>query len=372
MSFKLKLVGVVVLLAAATWFGLQMMRPEAKVVTARRERAVNAVPGSVTVLAERALQVKSDVGGRVLASSLDLSSKVLTGGLLIELDKTDVDLQIEQLEHDREAAEKRIKIGSATQFELLNAREQLETYERHQRSGSMTTVDVERQSRVVKQLEQKLELENVANQQALAKIETDLKVVRRRRDLMTVRSPVEGVVSAIFVKPGDLIAVGEPVATIIADKRVVEAKISEENFAGLKVGQRAQVRFLSYGVAQYEATVEKILPAADPLTQRYMVHLAMAKNSIDEKLLVPGITGEVNIIIAAHSDAIVIPRRALLGRNVFVVNSGRVEIRTVEVGFTSLNSVEVLRGVAEGEQVIVEDLDRFRSGDRVATVTPKS
>jgi len=369
MSFKLKLVGVVVLLAVATWLGLQMMRPEAKVATARRERAVNAVPGSVTVLAERALQVKSDVGGRVLSSTLEFSAKVSAGGVLIELDKTDVDLQIEQLEHDREAAQKRIKIGSATQYELLNAREQLDTFERQQRNGTMTTVEVERQVRFVKQLEQKLELENVANEQALAKIETDLKVVRRKRDLMTVRSPVEGVISAIFVKPGDLIAVGEPVATIIADSRVVEAKISEENFSGLKIGQRAQVRFLSYGVAQYNAKVEKILPAADPLTQRYMVHLSI---DIDPKLLVPGITGEVNIIIDARDKAIVIPRRALLGRNVFVVKDGRVEVRTVEGGFASLNIVEILRGVDEGDQVIVEDLDRFRAGDRVSTVMPKS
>jgi hypothetical protein len=93
---------------------------------------------------------------------------------------------------------------------------------------------------------------------------------------------------------------------------------------------------------------------------------------MDPKLLVPGITGEVNIVVAARDKAVVIPRRALLGRNVFVVKDGRVEVRTVEVGFTSLNSVEIVRGVEEGEQVIVEDLDRFRSGDRVTAATPKS
>jgi len=150
---------------------------------------------------------------------------------------------------------------------------------------------------------------------------------------------------------------------------VIEAKISEENFSGLKIGQKATLRFLSYGVAQYTGRVEKILPAADPLTQRYMVHLSA---EIDPKLLVPGITGEVNIIVDARDEAIVIPRRALLGRNVFVVKDGRVQIRTVEVGFTSLKSVEILRGVDQGELVIVEDLDRFRAGDRVSLHEPKS
>lgn len=365
MSFKLKLVGVVVLLAVAMWLGLQLLRPEAKVVAAKRELAISAVPGSVTVLAERALQVKSDVGGRVLASKLDLSAEMPEGGVLIELDKTDLNLQIEQLEHDRTAIRRRIEIGSPTQYELLNARDKLATFELRLKQGAMTAVDFEMQNRLVKQLEQKLELETVANEQALARIETDLKVFGRKRDLMTVRCPVEGVVSAIFVKPGDLIVPGEPVATLIADSRIVEAKISEENFSGLRVGQKATVRFLSYGATQYSGRVEKILPAADPLTQRYMVHLSV---EIDPKLLVPGITGEVNIIVDARDKAIVIPRRALLGNSVFVVTGGRVEVRTVEVGFTSLSSVEIVRGVEEGDRVIVDDLDRFRSGDRVSVV----
>ncbi len=38
MSLKLKLVGIVVLVAVATWLGLQLMRPEAKVVVAKRDR----------------------------------------------------------------------------------------------------------------------------------------------------------------------------------------------------------------------------------------------------------------------------------------------------------------------------------------------
>lgn len=363
MSSKVKLVGVLVLLAVAVWFGVQLMRPEAKVALAKRGRAINAVPGSVTVLAERALQVKSDVSGRIVRSNLVLSDKVAAGGVLIELDTGDLNLQIEQLENDRATIQKRVKIGSATQFELQNANEQLENSERLHKQGTVTAVDLERQRRVVKQIEQKLELENVANAQQLAKIENDLKVAHRNRSKMTVRSPVEGVVSAVFANVGDLIPAGEAVATIIADSRVIEARISEENFSGLKVGQAATLRFLSYGAVQYAGRVEKILPAADPLTKRYMVQLSA---EIDPKLLVPGITGEVNIVVDARDNAVTIPRRALLGQRVFRVKDGRVELRPVVLGFASLNSVEVISGLDAGDAVIVEGLDLFRPGDRVS------
>ncbi len=371
MSSKVKLVGVLVLLAVAVWFGVQLMRPEAKVALAKRGRAINAVPGSVTVLAERALQVKSDVSGRIVSSNLVLSDKVAAGGVLLELDTGDLNLQIEQLENDRATIQKRVKIGSATQFELQNATEQLENSERLHKQGTVTAVDLERQRRVVKQIEQKLELENVANAQQLAKIENDLKVAHRNRSKMTVRSPVEGVVSAVYANVGDLIPAGEAVATIIADSRVIEARISEENFSGLKAGQVATLRFLSYGATQYVGRVEKILPAADPLTKRYMVHLSA---QIDPKLLVPGITGEVNIVVDARDNAVTIPRRALLGQRVFRVKDGRVELCPVVLGFASLNSVEVLSGLDAGDAVIVEGLDLFRPGDRVsvATVQPGS
>ena len=59
-------------------------------------------------------------------------------------------------------------------------------------------------------------------------------------------------------------------------------------------------------------------------------------------------------------------RRSLQGKTVLVVKDGRVSQRTIDLGFTSLNVVEVLRGVEPGESVIVEELERFRDGDRVA------
>jgi multidrug efflux pump subunit AcrA (membrane-fusion protein) len=50
-----------------------------------------------------------------------------------------------------------------------------------------------------------------------------------------------------------------------------------------------------------------------------------------------------------------------------VVQDGRVQQRRVEVGFESLTGVEIVKGVAHGELVIVDQLDLFHDGDRVKT-----
>lgn len=362
---------VAVVIAAASWFLVHMIRQEAVVVAAFRGRAINAVPGNVTVLAGRSLDVRAEVGGRVIKSHMELSDSVEQGGLLLEIDPTDLDLEIEQLRTDLDAARKRVEIGSATAFELINAKETLEIAERAFKQGGMTAAELERHRRAVQLIEQKIELEGVSNRQQISRLETELKARERRREKMQIRSPVEGVISAIHTIEGDLIGDNTPIATIIADLRIVEAKVSEENFGGIRVGQKATVRFLGLNDTLYGARVDKILPSADPLTQRYIVHLAV---DVDTRLLIPGTTGEANIVLDARDNAVIIPRRAVFGKNVFVVKDGRVELRDVVLGFgqNSMNEVEVLEGVTEGELVIVEDIDLFREGDRVSVTETRS
>jgi multidrug efflux pump subunit AcrA (membrane-fusion protein) len=152
---------------------------------------------------------------------------------------------------------------------------------------------------------------------------------------------------------------------MITSTRTVEARISEEDFADIRKGEEASVIFLPYGDRIFKATVTKILPTADPDTQRHTVFLDV---KIDPDQLVPGITGEVSIVVGRREAGVIIPRRALFaGGKVFVVLDGRVQARTVRKGYVWQTGVEILDGVSPGEKVIVEDLDKFYDGDHVRT-----
>ena len=48
-----------------------------------------------------------------------------------------------------------------------------------------------------------------------------------------------------------------------------------------------------------------------------------------------------------------------------VVDNGVVERREIDTGYTSITAIEVLGGLQDGDQVIVEDLHLFDDGDRV-------
>jgi RND family efflux transporter MFP subunit len=364
-SFPKKTSITVLALVVVGFLYVYLSRPVALVAQATKGTALKQVPGSVIVMAEFEMELKSEVGGRIVHSELDPGHAVKAGEVLAQLDTGDLELEIEGIRMKYEADKQRIAVGSAIELELQTAKEELEEFGRLVRSGNRSEAEYTRQQRRVRAIEQRVELERVNNQLLIDGYENTLRVKQRQLEKMTIIAPFDGVISEVgAARPGDLIGSNWPLAKLISASRTVEAKISEENFADLRLGQRASVRFLPYGGALFEAVITKILPTSDPETQRYMVHLDV---KIEPDQLVPGITGEVSIVVGERKADANIPRRALFGNNVYVVNDGRVELRQVEVGFTSLTTVEILSGLSEGDEVIIDEIDRFRNGDRVRT-----
>jgi RND family efflux transporter MFP subunit len=357
------LIGVVLLVGLALLINF-LLRPQARVVRAFAGKATDAVPGSVVVRAEYEMQLKSEIGGRVVESAMDEGKVVKEGDFLLQLDPADLQLEIERIQSDLQAAEARLKVGSLAEPELEGAKADLVNAERQFKLGSISEADLQKQQRVVTGLDKRVELENVNNKQAVDSLQNALKTKQRQLEKMRMNALFDGKISDIFARKGDLIGPNAAIATIISTSRTVEAKISEENFSGIKVGQSARVRFLGYGNELYDAKVVKVLPTADPDTQRYIVHLEV---KIDPTLLIPGITGEVSIVVNERDSKTIVPRRALFQHYLYVVKDGVVERRLVQIGYLGLNQVEVVNGLAEGDMVIVEELDRFHPGDRVRT-----
>ncbi len=357
------------LLAGAAALAVFLLRPVALVAVAVRGTAVRTVPGTVEVKAEFTNELKSEVGGRVAQSVLDVGKRVEPGDVLVQLDTGDVDLEIERTRNEIVAARRKVELGSTLRADVLNMRDTVANLERQAAAGAYPQAELEKQRRTLQQLEQRMELDEVNLRLALENFENQLRSKERERQKMTIAAPAQGVVTAVFARAGDLIGGNSPIATIIATTRTIEAKLSEENFAAVKLGQKASVRFLTFGADQYNATVTKILPSADPTTQRYTVFLDVVLP--EGRILLPGLTGEVSIVISERPNATIIPRRALIGDYVYALDGSRVVRRRVEKGYEGLNQVEILKGVAVDERVVVEQQDRFRDGDRVrAQVVP--
>ena len=86
------------ILVAIGAFLLTKSVPTVVVSETHRGTAVNAVPGTVIVLAEQEMLIRGEHGGRVVTSNFEKGGTVTEGDILIQLDTGDIDLDIERSE----------------------------------------------------------------------------------------------------------------------------------------------------------------------------------------------------------------------------------------------------------------------------------
>ncbi len=364
----LKVIIAAAVLAAAAAVGLRSLRPVAVIEPVVAGRAVQAEPGNVTVVAEYSQELRADVAGRLVRQdfNLDPGQAVKDGDVLAQIDPTDLKLAMQKDQIDFDAAKARFRTDRSGELLLESLQADIETTRRLNKLGTYPDAELAKRERELKIQQQRGELEKIEHAQTLATFENTLAGERHRLAQMTLRAPFDAVVSAVYKHPGDMVGTGESIATLITTKRVVEGKISEEDFAHVRVGQKATVTFLPYGPWDFDAVVSKILPTADPETQRHLVLLDVKTDA--EHPLVPGINGEMSIVVGEREAKAIVPRRALFsldGDNVYVVRDDRVEMRKVRTGYVWARGAEILEGLSAGEKVLVEELESFHSGDSV-------
>ena len=363
MAFKkFVLAGVLLSMGAAGWFFYDRALPVAVVGPITRGTFVQAVPANIMVTEEFRTELKSEHGGRVLKSHVKLGSEVKAGDVIFELDTKDLDIEIKRIEADQKAAKARIELGSPLRFQVSTAEETVRNNTRLVEQGKLAQVDLDRAKRAVEQLKDQLENEKITNQQSLDTFETTLETKRLQRERMRVVAPDDGTISEILKRAGDLVGGGEVLARLISTARLVQAQISEENFAGVRPGLSAKVQLLGYGGKLFSAKIERVLPSADERTKRYTAFLNL---EIDEKLLAPGLTGDASITIENYPDALLAERRAMMGHNVFVVKDGRAKLVHTTVNEGSMNYTQIVSGVQEGDLVILDNPTAFRDGQKV-------
>jgi RND family efflux transporter MFP subunit len=356
---------VLVVLAGAAFWLFQNLQSTARVKPVNRDMAVDAVTGSVVVHADGGFkELKSEAAGKVVQTNLKPGSHFKKGDVLVQLDTTEIDRQIAEIKRKYESDKARARIILDNNPEKMIAQEKLDTAKRLYQLGSASEDEVKGLQRALDAIETRLKLTDFDDQKAEADYKVAIDGLALLRDKLRVVAPFDGTIhnDGALTWEGALINAGQPVALVFSRTRIVVAKISEESFGRVKVGQAARIRLLTYGGQNFDATVSELLPAADD-AQRFTVYLEV---KADPEMLKPLSTGEVTITVAQRPDQMMILRRAVFDSNkVYLVKNGRVVRRELEIGFVALNVVEVRQGLEVGDLVVVDRIDEFREGQRV-------
>lgn len=190
----------------------------------------------------------------------------------------------------------------------------------------------------------------------------------------TVAAPFDGVVTEVLVDPGDLASPGTPLARV-EDVRAfrVEVQVDESQAAAIDTKAPVHVVMASPAFGESSALTGRVVEmsrAADAGAHTFLIKIEIPAQG----------GGRAGGFARARFDSaprrvLAIPASAIVARGqlstVFVVAEGRVRMRVVRVGVQQ-TEVEVLAGLASGDQVVIDPPASLRDGDRVLARAPGS
>jgi RND family efflux transporter MFP subunit len=171
---------------------------------------------------------------------------------------------------------------------------------------------------------------------------------------VTLRAPIAGTVDAFTAQPGDVIAPGTLVMRI-ADPKALYTRMGLEPEDSLRVksGQSVTLSALTTRAPLSDGRITEVDARVDPQT-RLASAIAQPESILS---LVPGSAVRARIVIAAHTNALTVPRAAVLYTDeqpfVFVSEGGKAHRRPVTTGLVDDTQIEILKGLKAGESVVV-------------------
>ena len=198
----------------------------------------------------------------------------------------------------------------------------------------------------VAQAQAQLALANAAAQAAAARLGEAV-----------LTAPADARVLARLVEPGQIVQPGRALLSLaLTGPLQLVAQVDERFLEQLQPGQPASVLADAYPLQRFTARVLSISPLVD--AQRGAVEVKFSLPQAPPPFLREDMTLSLEVETARRAQALVVPVDALRGGEpaeaaVWLARDGRVELRKVRLGLRTLESVEVLEGLAAGDAVLV-------------------
>ena len=184
----------------------------------------------------------------------------------------------------------------------------------------------------------------------------DMETTRAVPESIVVTAPLGGVILERSAVPGMMAEPGDVLFRIADVSRVwVMADVPEYLVADVAVDAKAVVRIRSLPGREFEGTVDQIYPEVRAQTRTTKIRIELPN---PEGVLLANMYAEVAIEGKANAGSVTVPDSAVIDtgnrQSIFVdLGEGRFEPRDVAVGISGGGRTEILKGVSEGESVVV-------------------
>jgi len=353
---------IVVALGAAGWYGWQRQgaasAPQAQAKSGMPPVAVEVVPARQTVVFDRvesvgtarareSVTLTAKQNGIVAKVGFVEGQKVKAGHVLLEFELRERQAELEQ-------ARAELEQSKALREEI---RGRVERARSLRNSAAMADARLD-------ELEQQLK----AGDARTRMMEARIRVAEAKLEDQRILAPFDGRVGLRQLSLGALMRPGEAITTLDDVSAIkVEFSLPQTVLDRIKLGLPVRARSTAAGERIFAGMLTAIDSRADPQTRSIRVN-ALFDNA--DEALTPGVFMSVEVELGRRQEAIVVPEDAVVPQGVrsfvFVVREGRAEQRLVALGSRERGTVEVVEGVAAGEDVVVRGVQKLRDKQAVA------
>ncbi len=292
---------------------------------------INSITVRGSILSNEEVIIQSQTAGIISKIYFSEGSKVQKGTLLMKIDDSQLQAQLQKDEVAKELAQ----VTEERQKKLLDI------------NG-------------ISQQDYDIALNN------LKSIEADMKVIQVQMGYTNIIAPFDGTVGLRNVSEGSYVSQNTPLVNLEQVSPVkVDFYVPEKYESALQKDEIVNFTVVGYG-SPFQGKVYAIDPKIDETTRS--IHVRAIADNKDGKLL-PGIFAEVTIQLSNAASALMVPTESILpqinGESVYKIKNGSVLTVPVTLGIRTDSTVEILNGLHENDTVIARGVQMVHQGSKV-------
>jgi membrane fusion protein, multidrug efflux system len=314
------------------------------------------LPGNLQAFEESPIFARTN--GYLLRWYKDMGSRIQKGELLAAIDTPEIDQELSQARATREQIKAQLELAKISSDRWANLR----------KTDAVSQQEADQQASGYQQAQ--------AN---LAAAEANVRRLEQLESFKNVYAPFSGVLTHRTVDPGALInagagATGKELFDIArVDPLRVYVSVPQAYAPTMKAGMKAAITLQEFPGQKFFGTIARTADAIDPATRTLLTEVDVPNK--DGKLL-PGSFGQVHFATGTNVPRITIPVNAMIfraeGPRVAVVGQdGKVGFHPISIGRDFGATLEILGGIDQSDQIIINPSDSLEEGQQVHVAKPQ-
>lgn len=353
-----------------------------KMAVAETRRVEKAISVTGSLQPDEMVSLSSEVSGRIAGLHADFGQAVRKGDVIVELDQTEFQIQMERAKASLAQALARVGLdpgqeeirpesSPAIRQALAQYEDAYFKFENAQKLVKSGDISQERFTELEKTyLARKAALEatrdDLRTQLAnIGALRAEVKLAQKRLNDATVRAPFDGAVSQRMISPGQYVKENTPMLTVVKTYPLrLRAEIPESAAMTVRPGTTLSFTTDAAGGIEFHAIVKELNPSLDSKSRSLTAEARLAEN---DSRLRPGMFVQVRLVTARDAIAVVVPKEAIYNvaglTKLFVLRGDRAIERRVPPGQEFDGWVEVPADMVQaGDKVAVSDQSSLVDG----------